>query len=271
MTDGQHVILIIDDNITNLKVAIEHLQTYNFDILTARSGEAGLARAHDAQPDLILLDVQMPPGIDGFETCRRLKANPHTADIPVIFMTALAETQDKVHSFEVGAVDYLAKPFDAAELLARVNTHLQMRTLQKQLRQLNTELTALVKQLEQRNQEMSLLSTLGELLQTCHTSDEAYTAIQRYMPRLLPTESGTLYLLAPARDVFEAVVAWGAAPPGVAFFAPDACWALRRSRTHVVHNMHADLPCQHLTEPLTYSLCVPMLAEGATMGLLHAH
>src|SRR5262249_25783984 len=124
--------------------------------------------------------------------------------------------------------------------------------------------------LEQRNQEMSLLSTLGELLQTCHTSDEAYTAIQRYMPRLLPVASGALYLLAPARDVFEAAVSWGEAPPGVAFFAPDACWALRRGRIHVGQNLHADLPCQHLTEPLACSLCVPMLAEGATMGLLHA-
>lgn len=269
MTDRRHVILLVDDNITNLKVAIEHLEIYHFDILTARSGEAGLARADAAQPDLILLDVQMPPGIDGFETCRRLKANPRTADIPVIFMTALAETEDKVHSFEVGAVDYLTKPIDAAELLARVHTHLQMRALQTQLQHLNAELTTLVAQLEQRNEAMSLLSTLGELLQTCHTSAEAYTAMQRYMPRLLPASCGSLFLLAASCDLYEAVMTWGDVPPAAACFAPEDCWALRRGRTHVVHDIAVDVPCQHLTGLHPSALCVPMMAEGQTMGLLH--
>jgi CheY-like chemotaxis protein len=91
----RQTILVIDDNITNLKVAVEHLKAYSFEILTARDGETGIQRALLARPDLILLDVQMP-GIDGFETCRRLKANPTTAAIPMIMMTVLSETADKV-------------------------------------------------------------------------------------------------------------------------------------------------------------------------------
>lgn len=266
-TTPKPVILIIDDNITNLKVAIEHLQVYSFEILTARTGEAGLTRAQEARPDLILLDVQMP-GIDGFETCRRLKANAHTTDIPVIFMTALSESEDKVRGLEAGAVDYVVKPLDAAELMARVNTHLKMRTLQAQLRQLNAELTALVAQLEQRNQEMNLLSTLSEVIQTCQTTDEAFAAIRRYVARLLPHESGALYLLAPSRNLLEAAAHWGELPLDSAFFTPDECWALRRGRVHTVNNVRTDLPCPHAASASAY-VCAPMMAGGEALGILY--
>lgn len=128
----KRTILIVDDNVTNLKVAVEHLKAYSYTILTASNGESGLERAQLTQPDLILLDIKMP-GIDGIETCRRLKANPETNSIPVIFMTALADSDDKVRGLESGAVDYVAKPIEAAELLARVQVHLTLRELQLQL------------------------------------------------------------------------------------------------------------------------------------------
>src|SRR5438046_1687050 len=116
-------VLVIDDNPDNLKVAVRHFEAYSFEILTARDGETGLRRARLARPDVILLDVQMP-GIDGYETCRRLKADPETSAIPVLFMTVLSEAGDKVRGFEVGGVDYVTKPIEAAELLARVQAHL---------------------------------------------------------------------------------------------------------------------------------------------------
>lgn len=141
----QQSILIVDDNITNLKVAVEYLQAYSFEILTARNGAMGIERAQLAQPDLILLDVQMP-GIDGFETCRRLKANPTTSLIPIIFMTVLSETADKVRGLEAGAVDFVSKPIDATELLARVTTHLKMRGLQEQMLAANDQLEARVRE-----------------------------------------------------------------------------------------------------------------------------
>lgn len=124
-------ILIIDDTPDNLRVAVKHFEAYSFDILTARDGESGIARARLAQPDLILLDVQMP-GIDGYETCRRLKAAPETCLIPVIFMTVLSDLDAKVRGFEAGGVDYVTKPMEAVELLARVKTHLQLRHLQRE-------------------------------------------------------------------------------------------------------------------------------------------
>lgn len=125
-------ILIIDDTPANLRVIVDHLEALGFLILVAEDGEEGVQRAEFALPDLILLDVRMP-GIDGFEACRRLKANPLTRDIPLIFMTALAEASDKLEGFDVGAVDYITKPFQVPEVTARVKTHLALRAVELRL------------------------------------------------------------------------------------------------------------------------------------------
>lgn len=131
-----HSILIVDDTPVNLAVLVDYLETYGFNIRIARTGEMALQRvAYDA-PDLILLDVLLP-GIDGFETCRRLKALPATAEIPIIFMTSLASAEDKITGFEVGAVDYVTKPLQQAEVLARITTHLRLRRLAQNLREQN--------------------------------------------------------------------------------------------------------------------------------------
>jgi len=127
-------ILIIDDTPTNLGVIVNYLEDVGFEIMAARNGKSGLQIAQRAQPDLILLDIMMP-GIDGFETCRRLKADEQTQDIPVIFMTALTNVEDKVKGFAVGGVDYITKPIQQAELLARVQTHLTLSKLQHELEQ----------------------------------------------------------------------------------------------------------------------------------------
>jgi two-component system, NtrC family, sensor kinase len=109
-----HTILVVDDNPTNLGVIVNYLEDCGFRLLVARDGETGLKSAQNAKPDLILLDVMMP-GINGFETCRRLKEDETIADIPVIFMTALAETEDKIRGFQVGGVDYVTKPIQQEE------------------------------------------------------------------------------------------------------------------------------------------------------------
>lgn len=119
-------LLIVDDNPVNLSVVVDHLEAQNYRVLVALDGEEALERAAYCHPDLILLDVMMP-GIDGFETCRRLKARSTTSDIPVIFMTALDDVADKVAAFNAGGVDYISKPFQLDELMARVRTHLDLR------------------------------------------------------------------------------------------------------------------------------------------------
>jgi len=135
------LILVVDDTPANLEVVCETLSDAGYEVATAINGDRALKRVQAYPPDLILLDVQMP-GIDGFETCQRLKAEPKTASIPIIFMTALSDAQSKEKGFDLGAVDYITKPFQEQEVLARVKTHLQLRQLTKNLEQRVAEQTA---------------------------------------------------------------------------------------------------------------------------------
>lgn len=125
-------ILLIDDQPDNLAILVKYLEGIGYEIVVAQNGESGLARAEYVQPDLILLDVLMP-GIDGFETCRRLKEEKQTREIPVIFMTALAAVEEKVRGFEAGGVDYITKPVQLDEARERIKTHLTISRLQKEL------------------------------------------------------------------------------------------------------------------------------------------
>ncbi|MDM8526663.1 PleD family two-component system response regulator [Anaerolineales bacterium HSG24] len=133
-------VLIVDDKPENLDVLIIHLsKTFGFTILVAQDGYKAISLAHQFSPDIILLDIMMP-GIDGYETCVHLKVNSATKDIPVIFMSALSETVNKVDGFEMGAVDYITKPVEYEEVFARVKTHLTLRYLQKYTEETNKQL-----------------------------------------------------------------------------------------------------------------------------------
>ena len=137
MSEGSEhrpVVLVVDDTPDNLGVLFDLLGRAGFEVLIAEDGESALRRVALARPDLILLDVVMPD-MDGFVTCERLKQDPVSGDIPVIFMTALTDTIDKVRGFEVGAVDYVTKPFQLEELLARLRTHLTIQNLRVKLQE----------------------------------------------------------------------------------------------------------------------------------------
>ena len=136
-------VLMVDDTPANLGVLYEVLSAAGYSVLVAEDGESALERAAYAQPDLILLDVMMP-GIDGFETCRRLKEQPETQAIPIIFMSALSDTVDKIRGLQLGAVDYITKPFQHEEVLARVHTHLTLQQLKRTLAEREARLSALV-------------------------------------------------------------------------------------------------------------------------------
>jgi DNA-binding NtrC family response regulator len=132
-------ILLVDDNPTNLHVLYQTLDGRGYRLLAARGGKDALSIAQRVAPDLILLDVMMPD-IDGFETCKRLKDDARTRDSAIVFLSALTDTSDKVRGLQLGAVDFIHKPFQAEEVLARVKTHLTIRELQQQLRARNQEL-----------------------------------------------------------------------------------------------------------------------------------
>ena len=160
---SEETILIIDDNPANLGLLFDYLETKGFKVLIDTDGTSALKAIKHAKPDIILLDILMP-GADGFEICRRLKSNFKTCDIPVIFMTALTDSADEVKGLELGAVDYITKPLQVEKVLARVTTHLTIRSLQKQLLEKN-------KKLEERNDQLQEaldnIRTLTGLLPIC--------------------------------------------------------------------------------------------------------
>lgn len=174
-------ILLVDDQPANLQVLSHTLEKLGSKLLFAKNGETALAIAQKARPDLILLDIMMP-GIDGFEVCRRLKANPDTQKIPVIFLSALDETGDKVRGLRLGAVDYVAKPFQPEEVIARVYTHLTIHRLSAEVQQQRDELEhelQVVSQL-QRNLLPERLPETGGLKLAVHYETSRYTGGDYY-------------------------------------------------------------------------------------------
>ncbi|HDR9050481.1 hybrid sensor histidine kinase/response regulator [Burkholderia vietnamiensis] len=133
------VVLVVDDTAANLGLVVDTLEAEGMRVAVARDGHEALRRAELVKPDLILLDVMMP-GLDGFQTCRALKDNPVTRDIPVIFMTSLTQTEDKLTGFRVGAMDFVTKPLQMEEVAVRVQTHLKLHALQRLQQEQNARL-----------------------------------------------------------------------------------------------------------------------------------
>ncbi len=136
-------VLLVDDNPTNLQVLYQALEEQGYELLIAQSGEEALEIAGAAKPALILLDINMP-GMDGFETCERLKADEVTKEIAIIFLSARDQVQDKVKGLQLGAVDYVSKPFQFEEVVARVNTQLELRRAKEELRMMHQQADSLL-------------------------------------------------------------------------------------------------------------------------------
>ncbi len=159
-TAGRQRILVVDDTSANLQLLCDLFTSHGYTVHPASDGELALRFVQLTLPDLILLDIRMP-GLDGFEVCRRLKADPRTRDIPVIFISMLEDERDKVKGFQAGGVDYVTKPFQPEEVLARVGTHLRLRDLTQHL---ETEIA------ESRRVAEALRETVTELENLSYTA-----------------------------------------------------------------------------------------------------
>jgi DNA-binding NtrC family response regulator len=159
MPEADEHILVVDDTPTNISLLLDTLEQEGYRVLVASDGASAIEQVGLATPMLILLDVRMP-GIDGFETCRRLKADPATRDIPVIFLTALDDPKEKLRAFQEGAVDFITKPLDTREVLARVRTHARLDRLRRRLEAGKAELEA-----EVAERTTALRAALAELQQ----------------------------------------------------------------------------------------------------------
>lgn len=191
-------ILIVDDTPRNIQVLGTILKEQGYQINVAQNGLQALDVVQKVTPDIILLDVMMPE-LDGFETCQRLKADPATENIPVIFLTAKVETEDVIRGFELGAVDYVTKPFNPTELLARVDTHLTLYKLKRNLEQLvedrTAELRAAHRKLQQQVRELEARDRLAALQMKSPSVDEAVEAIISAINAVIcPTEAIVYHL-----------------------------------------------------------------------------
>jgi DNA-binding NtrC family response regulator len=157
-------ILVVDDTPANVKLLVDLLSVNGFDVVPAGSGTEGLERATADPPDLVLLDVMMPD-LDGFTVCERLKQHAATRDVPVIFLTALHETPEKVRAFATGGVDYLTKPFEPRELLARVGTHLALRRAHREVEEQNARLR---EEIEAHQRSRAVIHCLEDEIRTGH-------------------------------------------------------------------------------------------------------
>jgi len=173
-------ILVVDDTPDNLRLLIEMLGAQGYKVRPASDGPYALSTARAAPPDLILLDIKMP-GMDGYEVCEQLKTDECTRDIPIIFISALNEVFDKVKGFSIGAVDYITKPFQAKEVLARVETHLTVWRLQQHLQEQNTQLQQEIEKREEAEEELRVLNhqlkETNQQLQEANASKDKFFSI----------------------------------------------------------------------------------------------
>ncbi len=176
-------ILVIDDRPENLRLLSVMLTKKGYTVRKAINGDLGIRAAYAVTPDIILLDINMP-NIDGYEVCKKLKANPQTQQVPIIFVSALDQTLDKVKAFSYGASDYITKPFQIEEVSARIENQLSIRRLQEKLETKNRELERINLQLQQeiysRSAAESELAKINQKLQTLATVDSLTQLANRY-------------------------------------------------------------------------------------------
>lgn len=175
-----HQILIVDDNPRNIQVLGTVLSGKGYNIIIANDGVQTLKSVEKIIPDLILLDINMP-NMDGFETCKKLKESEIYSEIPVIFLTARTETEDIIRGFQYGAVDYITKPFNTAELLARVRTHLELRDKSEELKDRNLKVQELLRVLL--HDLSNPLSGIKGVIEFGQTNPEIYSSANELMKR----------------------------------------------------------------------------------------
>jgi diguanylate cyclase (GGDEF)-like protein len=327
--DNAPQILIVDDSPDILILLKDMLDHQGYRVRPFTSGEKALKSVTDDTPDLILLDVEMPV-MDGYEVCNRLKADKKTSSIPVIFISGFQDTSAKVKGFSTGGVDYITKPFQMAEVAARIETHLSLCRLQQklekqnirlqkeiaerehaeeklrthkdrlkksvaertaELRNINEDLQREIterKQLEEalesanyklhslvyeyslRNQTISIFNKMSEQLQACLSLEETYPIINHFVHKLLPASAGAIFIFDQRRSVFEAATVWGTTLAGEKAFTAEDCLSLRERKMHVSAGSHAETCCRHLSRAGGgNSLCIPLSAQGETVGILH--
>jgi len=203
------------------------------------------------------------------ELVRRMIARQAVEEAPIVYEPEIMAKDGRTVALEV-STRLITEAGKAIGVQGMARDITKRRQTEAALEEANRKLTAWVNELEARTRQTALLNEMGDLLQSCLTTEEAYAAIGAFTPRLFPSESGALGVLGPSRSLVEVVVSWGDPPPTDQLFAPDRCWALRRGRAYRVEAPGPGLVCGHVDPSLlTGYLCVPMMAHGEPLGVLH--
>ncbi len=322
-------ILVVDDSPDIIELLTDTLTRQGYRVRSAASGSGALSSVAAEAPDLILLDIRMPD-MDGYEVCHHLKSDRQGYSMPVIFISSLDETIDIVKGFQAGGIDYITKPFHLPEVLARVETHISLCRLQRQLgekniqlqqeimdrerveeelkkhkshleetvyrrtadlRRINDELQHEVAEREKmegvleqtnyklhsmvyeyglRQQRLNLFNQMSERLQGCISLEETYPIISQFAQNLFPLAAGSLFILNSPLNLFGAVTSWGKALSGEKTFPAEDCFALQEGNIHITADFRSDSCCRHILGGGRKSgLCVPLAAQGETLGMLH--
>ncbi len=278
-------ILIVDDTPENLTILTRMLIEQGYLVHSAINGEVALKAVQKILPDLILLDIMMP-GMDGYEICRQLKADEKTRDIPVIFMSALDETMDKVKAFEVGGVDYVTPPFQTEEVLARIETHLALWNSQKHLQEKNVQFQQEINDhrqteeaLQQRNQRLLLINQVGQMfsssLELEHVLETALGEIQR----LLDAFATSFWLIAPETNELVCMHAKGPGSKNLVYWrlAPGqgvSGWAVKHNESLLISDTWADERHFRNVDEQTgvtvrSMISIPLRVKGKVIGVLN--
>jgi diguanylate cyclase (GGDEF)-like protein len=275
---GRHpTILLVDDSTDNLLILSQMLSSHGYQIRPAITGEIALKAIRENLPDLVLLDIKMP-GMDGYEVCQRLKTSEQTRDIPVVFMSALHDMESKVEAFRCGGVDYVTKPFQIEEVLARVETHLNLRNMQKSLQAQNvhlqqeiTERKRIEQVLWQYNRDLALFHDFNKLLQACRAEEDTYPIMANLCDRLFPSDSGYIALLDETHTLMLEVASWGKYPSASRqSFALTECHELRHGEVYVVDSNDCEEGCARLKTLVSEgqrALCVPISTATESLGV----
>lgn len=248
-------VLVVDDVPENLDVLLGTLENMEYEAMVATDGAKALSAAKNGRPDIILLDIMMPV-MDGYETCRRLKADEELADIPVIFLTARDAIEDVVDGFDLGAADYIVKPFRQKEVLARIRTHLERSRFAKELAELNALLEQKVvertHQLQMKVRELEGRDRIARYMLTFNSLDEALDLVLAVIGDIVSMDRAVLLLDEEGRSKPKAAIGGEAAVDAQLESALDE---VRRSGS----------PVSRASDGGTLTV-VPILREGSQLG-----
>ncbi|MCP4404073.1 MAG: diguanylate cyclase [bacterium] len=258
-------ILIVDDAPKNIRVVASLLKQEGYQMAFARDGKTALAQTKSMNFDLILLDIMMPE-MNGYEVCERLQRDPATKEIPIIFLSAKMESESIVKGFELGAVDYVTKPFRQEELLARVGIHLKLKHLQEKLEEQNLRLQYEIGERMRTEKVLNLLNHLSSLLQACHTEEETYSVVTVVCKQLFPSDSGCLSIIDDSRSMLKEVSFWNSPHLASRLCSVADCQALRGDSMGLGDQISS---CPQMEcSPDCDTLCAPISTPGGALGIL---